>query len=763
MVEPLEPLILERRERAVKGRHWAYRWLRVAVLGVGALALVALPVIAVSAMWYPQLSGAAYLALVNVNLILLGIVVLFMLRRLLVMFLDRRGRLKTGQLHVRLLGIFSILAVVPTVLVALMAVYLLNLGIESWFSGKVNRALEGSLQVSEAYVAEHERGLVLELQALVQAPMLRDRPWLVDSAVLRDWMRGQMEGRRLDDLVLVDNDGNVVNQGSTLGVVGLNAEVLGFIKSPVAESNVMSQVEEGRVVAVAPAGNGLWLVGQRWMNPAILARVNQTTAAFAEYESLLQERGKIRLIVSLFLGVMTAVTLAGAVWTGIRLANKIVRPVTALVHGTNRVSAGDLDVRLTPSDDDELGVLTQAFNRMTTQLGTQRELVERKNKELDERRKQMEAVLTGVTAAVMSVDAKGEVKSANRTALELVGVKVGGKLAKASPELAAEWEGFVASPRPLGQRTVKLTVAEGDVKTLLVRMVPNYIEGGKVGGVVMTCDDITPLIGAQRLAAWRDVARRLAHEIKNPLTPIQLSAERLRRRYMDKLPAEDRELFGQLTATIVQQTEDMRKMTNEFSDFARMPTAVFQEENLVDLVEQAVVLQKSGRKDIDFDVSYEVKGKAAMMECDRGQVNRVLVNVLENAVNAIEERPETHVAVGEKTKTKAGGVKKNDQGKVTLVVKKTHDDKLLVSVADNGKGLPPDVEVGKLFDPYVTTRKGGTGLGLAIVRKVMDEHDGSVRLLKRPTGGTQVELTFARKPTAHQDKEMKHEPEPIAG
>ncbi|MFZ2587861.1 MAG: ATP-binding protein, partial [Alphaproteobacteria bacterium] len=660
-----------------------------------------------------------------------------------------------GKLHVRLLGIFSILAVAPAVLVVVLAVYLLNMGIESWFSAKVNRALEGSLQVSEAYLAESERGLVLELQALVQEPMVRDRPWLLDGTAMRDWLRGQMEQHRLDDLVLVDSEGAILNQGSALGVAGLNAEVLGFIKSPVASSNVMSHVDEGRVVAVAPAGNGTWLVGQRWMNPAILARVNQTNEAFVEYENLLKERGRIRWIVSLMLGLMAAATLAGAVWIGIRLANKIVRPITALVHGTNRVSAGDLDVRLTPNDDDELGVLTQAFNRMTTQLGTQRELVERKNRELDERRKQMEAVLTGVTAAVLGVDAHGEVKNANRAAMAMLGAKVGMKLSKTSPELDAEWKVFVANPRPLGQRTVKLSAEEGDTKTLLVRMVPNYVEGGKVGSVVMTCDDITPLIGAQRLAAWRDVARRLAHEIKNPLTPIQLSAERLRRRYLDKLPEEDRELFAQLTATIVQQTEDMRKMTNEFSDFARMPTAVFQTENLVDLVEKAVVLQKGGRKGIDFDVTYAVKGRDADMECDRGQVNRVLVNVLENAVNAVEERPEP-VTGGPKGK-------KTDQGKVTLVVRKTQDDKLQVSVADNGKGLPPDVEVEKLFDPYVTTRKGGTGLGLAIVRKVMDEHDGTVRLLRRPEGGTLVELTFSRKPTAPHDKEMRHEPEPVAG
>lgn len=720
------------RRHTVKGRHPVYRVLRLGILGIGTLALLMLPLITLVAALYPEwLGGGAYIGLIVSTVVITGVVLLFMLRRLLVMFLDRRGRIKGGKLHMRLLGVFATLAIAPALLVAVTSIFLLNMGIENWFSAKVNSALDESLQVASAYLAEHEKNLVAEIQGLATEGIWQQKPWLMD---LRPWLANRAETRRLDGLAVVDGEGVIVSQAFEFAGFTLGEDVLDILHTPEAQAGVMSRRIDNRVLAVAPVGQSMWLVAQRWINPTVLARVDQTTGVVKEYENLRHHRGRIRLIVTLLLVLLSVSALAGAVWTGIRLATRIVRPVTALVHGTNRVSTGDLDVRLTPEDEDELGILTQAFNRMTQQLATQRDLVDRKNKELDDRRKQMEAVLTGVTAAVIGVDTAGIVRNANHTAATLLKLKPGSVLKKEGDPLHTVWEAFVAHPRPLAQQQVRWDTDTGDVLTLLVRMVPQYVEGGRVGGVVMTCDDITPLIGAQRLAAWQDVARRLAHEIKNPLTPIQLSAERLKRRYLDKIPAADKELFAELTTTIVQQAEDMRRMTNEFSDFARMPTAHMQEEDMLEMLRHVVTLQKTGRSDIMFETDIQVKGKTLPLWCDRAQLNRVLVNIVENAVNAIEERPVP------------AGKKKLDQGIVTLVVKKPQADKVHLTVLDNGKGLPPDVEVGKLFDPYVTTRERGTGLGLAIVKKVMDEHEGTVRLMRRAEGGTAVELTFAVKP-----------------
>ena len=326
---------------------------------------------------------------------------------------------------------------------------------------------------------------------------------------------------------------------------------------------------------------------------------------------------------------------------------------------------------------------------------------------------------------MLSLEEDGTVHLANRFAREMLNVQIGMKLSKQSAELGKVFEAFMQAPRELWQQQLPITRANGEVRTLLVRMVPQRVGGGKVVGVVVTFDDITPLMTAQKVAAWSDVARRLAHEIKNPLTPIQLSAERLKRKYLASIAKNEQDLFAQLTETIVRQTDDMRRMVNEFSDFARMPAPQMVDENLIELIEDVLVLQKTGRSDIDFSTDYQIDRSSARLLCDRSHVNRALTNVLENAVNAVEERTE-------------GGA----QGQIKIVVKMSQGDRLDVSVLDNGKGLPLEVETESLFDPYVTTRKKGTGLGLAIVRRVMEEHEGQVRLLRRAAGGTEVELSF---------------------
>lgn len=737
------------RRRSDSGRrqpHPLYVLLKNGVLIAVVLALLALIAIVAATLLRPDISGPAYLALINVNLVLLGVVVVFTMRRLLVMFLDRRGRLKGGRLHLRVLGIFSLLAVVPAVAVMTFAVYLMNQGVESWFSDKVNGALEGSLQVAQAYLEEHEKALLVEVDSLA-----KDRVWntsflLLDRDGLRDWLRAQMDDRKLSELAVVDENGNVLVTASDMGGFAIPPDVMANIRVQGEIAQTFKNINDGRVLAVAPLRDGMMLVGQRWVNPAVLSRVDKTNEAFREYDGLRKERQRIKLLANLFLIGLTVTAMAGAVWTGIQLATRIVRPVTALVHATNRVSAGDLDVRLTPERDDELGVLTQAFNRMALQLQNSRDLLERKNREMDDRRKVMEGLLTGVTAGVVSMDASGNVKLANQAAESLLGLKMGQNLSKVAPAIGEMLGALVEHPRQLYQQQLKIEGVDGDSKTLQVRMVPQFVEGGKVGTVVATFDDVTPLIGAQRLAAWRDVARRLAHEIKNPLTPIQLSAERLKRKYMSAVPEGERELFKQLTETIVRQTEDMRKLTNEFSDFARMPEAVMEPQNLIEMMDSAIVLQKAGRSKITFETEYKVPVKDAGLLCDRGQLNRVFVNVLENAVNAIEEREGSNV----------------EAGKVQVVVKKPQADMLQVTVMDNGKGLPPDVEVDHLFDPYVTTRKNGTGLGLAIVRRVMDEHGGQVRLLRRPQGGTAVELSFAVGPQIGKENKTNEQPKPAA-
>jgi two-component system nitrogen regulation sensor histidine kinase NtrY len=724
-----------------------YRMAKFGIFGAAGLSLLVVLAVIVLGIVQPDLSGPAYLALIDANVILMTFLVLYVGRKVLVMFLDRRGRLAGGRLHIRLLAIFSFLAIVPAICVTLLAVYLLNQGVESWFSGKVTSALEGSLQAATAYLDEHQRGLLLEVEALSRDTGWRD-PMLLDQQSLRRWLNEEAASKNLDILALVDDHGRILASGG-YGTVNLPSEALAAMDSPLPAPVVFRAQNSGQVLALAPLHNDVWLAGQQTINPAVLARVDQTNAAYQEYFKLREQRGHIRTLATLFLVMLGLGGLAGASWTGLRLANRIVQPVTALVQATNQVSAGEYDVRLVPRADDELGVLTQAFNRMAQQLLHNRDLLERKNNELDERRRQMEAVLTGVTAGVVRIDERGVVQLANAGAERLLSLKKGLILDKAVPALGELANKTLLAPRGLEEHELKVDMPNGGVRMLQVRLVPQYVEGGKAGGVVLTFDDITPLIGAQRLAAWRDVARRLAHEIKNPLTPIKLSAERLQRKYFIHIPEADQKLYKELTTTIIDQAEDMRRMTNEFSEFARLPGAIRKEENLVDIVGEAVGIQRAKAPKITFEVKNLLHPGEEIVQADRGQlVNRVLVNLLENATHAIEERGAP----------KAGT--ELPAGHIEVVVKKPQSDKLSVTVLDNGKGLPPDVEEEHLFDPYVTTRKGGTGLGLAMVRRVMEEHEGRARLMRRPEGGAAVELTLpglfnAPVPTDKKDNKVK--------
>ena len=723
------------RRKPRRGHHPVYQWLRWGFVGVGAFLALALFMVLFFASRWPTFTGPAYLALININIVGLVMLLLYVVRRVVVMQLDRRGKLRGSRLHWRVLTIFVFLAVFPAVGIGGTAIYLLNQGIESWFATKVSVALEGGRQVAEGYLKESGRSMQGEVVAMSRDPLWQLPAMLLDHSTVDKWLSQQMFAKQLDELALVDGDGQIMATGSGLRLIILPNEVVQYLQNRGFQSTngqalpeVFRQADGRRMLALVPLRGGWWLVAQKSLNNAMLERISETAAAYNDYSEMMEERARIRWVVTMFMLLLLGTTITAAVWAGIRLANKIVKPVTELVHGTNRVSAGDLTVRLEPRDDGELGVLTQAFNRMTVQLASNRDLLERKNEELDARRRFNEAVLTGVTAGVVAIDDEGVVRVANQSSQAMLNLTIGVKLTKSVPELADVIQDVAQGNgngynwgRSVVQREMKITVAEGDTRTLLVRLVPQGTTSG-LRGVILTFDDITPLIGAQRLAAWQDVARRLAHEIKNPLTPIQLSAERLKRRYSKQIST-DLELFVQLCDTIVQQSEEMRRMTNEFSDFARMPQAQMADENMVELVDSVVALQRA-RGGVEFVTEYELA--LAMVKADKGQIQRVFTNLLENAYNAIAEREGTNVP----------------QGRVEIVAKEQQAGILTLEIRDNGRGLPEHVEAETLFDPYVTTRKGGTGLGLAIVKRVMDEHGGTVRLLRRKGGGTTVELGF---------------------
>jgi two-component system nitrogen regulation sensor histidine kinase NtrY len=746
------PVAGERRAR--RGSSPVYQSLKLLFLGLALLAVVLLGTAAVVVGWNSNLSGASYLAMTIALVILAGLAGIYVLRRLVVLVLDRRGRLKGGSLHRRILGVLTLVALLPALAVGTVGIVIFNQGVDDWFANTVLAAQEAGQQVAEGYVNETSRSLLAETSALAQEPLWQIPPLLLSEATAATLLRSQQTERGLDELTLTDETGQPLATASGLPGV-LPHELLNFLQSSGALrgnpkfGETFRQANGGRVLAAVPLQGGRWLVAERSLPPSMQAHLENLQSATAAYQQLAADRSAVRRNLSLLMVVLLLGCVAVAIWAGQRLAKQLAGPITDLVHGTNRVSAGDLSVRLNPRDDDELGTLTQAFNRMTQQLATNADLVERKNEELDARRRLTEAVLLGVSAGVVAVDEAGVVRLANPSATNLLKIQTGDKLAKHSPELSEVLRAFhaqlydaeVHQRKLIQSHTLKVAISESETKTLQVRLLPIGGELGK-SGVVLTFDDITPLMGAQRLAAWQDVARRLAHEIKNPLTPIQLSAARMKRKFIEQIAKSDQPLFGQLADTVVNAAEEMRRMVNEFSDFARMPQAQRVALPLGPLVAEVVALQSSRE---GVKICLEDRTTGVQIEADSGQLQRVLTNLIENASNAVAEREGTNLP----------------QGRVEVVVQMPQADRVALEIHDNGRGLPEGKRVEELFDPYVTTRKNGTGLGLAIVKKVMDEHGGTVRLARRESGGTVATLTLpalagsatqAAQPTKHSAK-----------
>jgi two-component system nitrogen regulation sensor histidine kinase NtrY len=412
-----------------------------------------------------------------------------------------------------------------------------------------------------------------------------------------------------------------------------------------------------------------------------------------------------------------------AIWFALRFADRQVEPLTALVGAARKVGQGNFALRLEGrTGADEIGLLNRAFNRMTAQLEKQTQALVSANRQIDDRRAFTEAVLESVTAGVVSVDAEAQVTLMNSSAQGLLAHEglpedlVGLSLETLAPEVAR----IVAEGKDRGI----VTHAKGtELLTLAVK-----VAAGTGGGHVITFEDITRQLLDQRQAAWSDVARRIAHEIKNPLTPIQLATERLKRRYRTQVGDEDRDLFDELTSTIVRQVGDLRTMVDEFSSFARLPKPVFRDEDALDLVRQAVFLQEVAHSGIAFSVaSSELIDRE--VRCDRHQFGQAMTNVLKNAVEAVEAR--------------AGEAKGAFAGEIAVTMRDA-GEAIIVTIEDNGIGLPANPE--RLTQPYVTTREKGTGLGLAIVNKIVDEHGGDVSFASSPSGGTRVSLRFARDP-----------------
>ncbi|HEY2446829.1 MAG TPA: PAS domain-containing sensor histidine kinase [Rhizomicrobium sp.] len=678
-------------------------------------------------------TSATLIVLLSLNLLLvltLGALIAWRLTRL---WLDRRSGIAGARLHVRLVMAFSAIAVIPAILVAIFAAVTIDLGIEAWFSARVKSALGNAVHVADRYVQGNEKLIVADAYQIANSiehdPELFDEHNRVKADVLFTKLAYIAKERGLQAAYIFDSRSHMLGSTKQRFLPDQSPPKPGDIEQASHGTIVIDASSKAGVVRALirmQALNDAYLLVVRTVDPQVLGYYQRTVDAVSEYRRLEQNRSSVQLVFAALYGAVSLLILLAAIWLGLWAANSLVRPVSRLIGAAERVSHGDLKVQVEiERGDDEMGMLGRAFNRMTAELDSQRNELMHANQQLDERRRFTEAVLAGVSAGVIGLDSEGCVTIVNRAAARLINAEpeelVGRHYAEAVPELSAIIRRALHEPiaHASGEATLR---RGGTVRSLSVQVASEA--GAGEAGFIVTFDDITDLVSAQRTAAWADVARRIAHEIKNPLTPIQLSAERLKRKYAKEVSS-DPEIFSQCTDTIIRQVGDIGRMVDEFSSFARMPAPVMRRENAAELVQQAAFLQRAAHPQIVFDVAR--LPRPIRFDCDGRLVAQALTNVLKNACEAIEARKE------------AGG---EERGRIAISVTE-EKGRAVFRVADNGIGLPHG-QRHRLTEPYVTTRAKGTGLGLAIVRKIVEEHGGEIELADRENDepGAEVRLGF---------------------
>ncbi len=703
----------------------------------------------------PLLAVATFLALGPLNqgtnspalrLILLAdlvyilVVATLVLARVVRVVADRRSKSAGSRLHLRLTFVFAVVALIPTILVAVFAVITVNFGLEGWFSDRVRSVVGSSLSAAEAYEAEHRQDLVADAEALARELNLfkQSQFFLQDDQMRPVLTQAQATIQRgLKEAYLTDGTGALMTRGERSYLFDFEQPTPAEIDRARAGETVLIQDwanNEFRALVHLDAFADRYLYVSRTVDGSILSLLDGTRETVALYHQLESERGRLLFEFGLLYLGFALILILAAVWLGLWFAERLSRPVGRLAEAAELVGEGNLDVQVREEDgDDEIASLGRSFNNMTRQLKGQREALVESHSQTEARRRLFDSVLSNVTAGVIGLTSDGRIDFANRAAERLLDIGAGADapLAVAVPEFGALFDRLLGSGSAAAQEEVRLT-RKGKLESLLVRMSERRNETGGLEGYVVAFDDVTDLVSAQRMAAWGDVARRIAHEIKNPLTPIALSAERIKRKFRPQVAEPDD--LDQYTDVIVRQTNDLRRIVDEFSKFARMPEPDRRETDLTTLVRDAILLQESGQPGVTFVKS--LPAEPVVMDLDATMISQALTNLIKNAGEAIETLHEKGAPAGHRPEIR--------------ITFDAEPDAAVIRIMDNGTGLPPDRA--RLFEPYVTTREKGTGLGLPIVKKIIEEHGGTLALLDAPVfegndhHGAMAEIRLPRAP-----------------
>ncbi|MEI8295146.1 MAG: PAS domain-containing sensor histidine kinase [Alphaproteobacteria bacterium] len=656
--------------------------------------------------------------LIYLNLFLLLSLAVVIAKRLVGLWLERKKGIAGSKLHIQLVGLLSFVSIVPAILVFVFSAFYLNGAVQAWFGKPVQAAIDEAHTVAEAYVKEHINSISQDAISMV-LELRPDMPYYLNSpAEFTEVLTHQGEIHKLREVLVFKEQHEVINRSRLTFALEFDdtAELdKSFEKARRNGEPVVIRTGDRvrALVRLDPLTETYLYIGKT-VDPSVLKHLTQTETAVSNYRALEQQRSGLQITFVLFFSLVALLLLLAAIWMGLTLANILMRPISKLISAAEQVSEGNLQVQIEQesTSHNEINTLTAAFNHMTAQLDHQRQ-------DIITAHSTLESVLAEISAGVMGITREGKVNFSNRRASDLLAISP--LIAKntdindIAPEIATLLEEVLLKPAIPLNKQITIT-RQGLVRILQVCVVAE-------NGFVVTFDDVTPLLMAQKKAAWSDEARKIAHEIKNPLTPIQLSAERLKRRYLKEIKS-DPETFNACIDTIVRQVQHIGNLVSEFSSFARMPEPVFEQENLNEICSQSMFLQREAHPEIQFTLV--LPPKPVIWLCDQQQIGQVLTNLLQNAVNAILEKPQLD----------------GEPGKIQLTLTDT-EEVIKITIEDNGPGFPSQGRE-HLLEPYYTTRRKGTGLGLSIVAKIATDHRGQLILCDGATGGACVSLVFPR-------------------
>ncbi|MFN7663014.1 MAG: ATP-binding protein [Alphaproteobacteria bacterium] len=670
------------------------------------------------------------LALDVIVLLSLGVVIA---KKIVKIWVDRQRGLAGSKIHVRITALFALVSIIPAITMTIFAILFFHYGLQDWFSGRIKSALSESVAVSNSYLAEH-RTIVAKDATLMAYDLNKELPELVKNRANFDQYLTMMASiRSLTEAIVFDRDQKLLGRSHL-------SFALQFEPLP---SRALQEAQSGKVALLnsqahdrvralieLPGRPGVYLFVGRSVDPQVLQHLKKSEEIFKEYGVLEGQRTGFELLIMALFAVVALLLLLAAIWTGISLASRLIAPIRHLIDAAEKMRVGHLNIRVpeSPKDhEDEMNVLSRSFNRMAFKIQQQQQDLMKTNRELETQKQFIESTLAGVSVGVIGLDEKGKILYPNQLASSLLDIdlskKIGQKLLSVFPPLAHVLETPLKTKIPFFEQQATFQI-RGVSHAFLIRVLSETDEKGSIQGYVVTLDEITHLLDAQKKAAWSDVARRVAHEIKNPLTPIHLSAERMRRRYLKEIKTSP-ETFIECIDTIIRQVAYIGNMVSEFSSFARMPLALMQNQDLSVIVNQVVSLQKNVKPDL-LDFTVKLPHEPVMVTCDEQQVSQALLNVVKNSMESILENPD-----------------RNEKGQINMSLSLSKTT-VTISIEDNGPGFPKDLQ-DNLMDPYVTTRPKGTGLGLSIVKRIMEDHKGKLVLENKDKGtGARVSLVFPR-------------------